>query len=112
MNSTLTALSVGHDHEGRELGIGAKAAGAQEIFGALKNGGILSVTEVLPNPDYQAAGTVLRLCRQTCFQPGSRYGHLIAYTFNFEKPGESGEGGPGREIGSAMQPAAVGGFRP
>ena len=83
-----------------------KRQALQAIFGALKSGGILSVTEVLPDPDYQTVGTVLRLCRQAGFHPGSRYGHLIAYTFNFEKPGESGEGDPAAQTGTAAHQAA------
>ena len=81
-----------------------KPQALKEIFGALKSGGILSITEVLPDPDYQTAGTVLRLCRQAGFQPGSRYGHRVAYTFNFEKPQEPDEDRAGPQSGSALSP--------
>jgi len=58
----------------------------QEVFRALKPGGILSVTEVLPDPDYQRASTVLRLADEAGFHMEGRYGNVLAFTLNFRKP--------------------------
>lgn len=63
-----------------------KAKALHEIFQALKPGGILSVTEVLPDPDYLRAGTVTHLAREAGFESHERYGSLLAFTLIFEKP--------------------------
>jgi ubiquinone/menaquinone biosynthesis C-methylase UbiE len=63
-----------------------QAKALQEIFRALKPGGVLSVTEVLPDPDYQNRGTVVRLTAAAGFDFESRHGNLVAFTLNFRKP--------------------------
>jgi prepilin-type N-terminal cleavage/methylation domain-containing protein len=57
-----------------------------ELFHALKPGGLLSITEVLPDPDYQCRRTVTRLCTQAGFELESRHGTFLAFTLNFVKP--------------------------
>jgi SAM-dependent methyltransferase len=57
-----------------------------EIAKALKPGGMVSITEVLPDPHYQRQATVQRLAGRVGLQFGARYGGALAYTFNFSKP--------------------------
>jgi ubiquinone/menaquinone biosynthesis C-methylase UbiE len=63
-----------------------KAKALREIFRALKRGGILSVTEVLPDPDYQSRDTVIRLTAAAGFELESRHGNVLAFTLNLQKP--------------------------
>lgn len=58
----------------------------QELYRALKPGGILSVTELFPDPDYRRPSTVLRLARSTGFRPEARYGRFPAFTINLRRP--------------------------
>ena len=64
-----------------------KKKALQEVLRALKPGGILSVTEVLPDPDYQRASTVVRLAEDAGFEMQGRHGNVVAFTLNFRKPG-------------------------
>ncbi len=57
-----------------------------EIFDALKEGGILSVTEVIPDPHYTSRSRVRALCRQAGFKEIGLFGGWSAFTINFEKP--------------------------
>ena len=63
-----------------------KARALQEIFRALKPGGLLSVTEVLPDPDYQSRATVIRLTIEAGFEVEARHGNFLAFTLNLRKP--------------------------
>lgn len=71
----------------------------QEVFAALKPGGILSITEVLPDPDYQPREKVRRLAEAAGFKQAGSFGTLFAFTANFVRPatswraGVSGSGG-------------------
>jgi ubiquinone/menaquinone biosynthesis C-methylase UbiE len=63
-----------------------KPAALREIRRALRPGGVLSITEVLPDPHYQRAARVRRLVaeaglRELAFFPG-----WLSYTLNAEKP--------------------------
>ncbi len=57
----------------------------QEIHRALKPGGILSVTEVLPDPHYQRRSKVVRLAGEAGFSLKEKYGNVFAFTLNFSK---------------------------
>jgi ubiquinone/menaquinone biosynthesis C-methylase UbiE len=57
-----------------------------EIFDALKPGGILSITEVLPDPHYQSYATIQRLTEAAGFEPAERYGYGLSFTANVRKP--------------------------
>ncbi len=64
-----------------------REAALAEIFAALRPGGVLSVTEILPDPHYQREATVRRLAEAVGFAVGSRLGPRWAYTLNLTKPG-------------------------
>jgi len=57
----------------------------QEIFGALKPGGLLSITEIIFDPHFQRQKTVRKLAQAVGFHERSIFGNGIAYTINFEK---------------------------
>lgn len=63
-----------------------RKAALQRIFAALKPGGLLSVTEVIPDPHYQFYGTVRRLAEAVGFQIDQYYGYWFAFTVNLVKP--------------------------
>ena len=64
-----------------------KAAALREIYRALKPGGILSVTEMLPDPDFQTPDTVRRLADETGFVEDRLLGGFPAFTINLLKVG-------------------------
>jgi ubiquinone/menaquinone biosynthesis C-methylase UbiE len=57
-----------------------------EIYQALKPGGILSVTEVLPDPHYQRRKVVHKLAKEAGFTVEEAYKGWRLYTFNLLKP--------------------------
>lgn len=63
-----------------------QVAALGEIYAALKPGGILSVTEILPDPHFQPQGAVHRLAEQVGLQVDRVYGNPFAYTMNLVKP--------------------------
>ncbi|QDV30294.1 Demethylmenaquinone methyltransferase [Planctopirus ephydatiae] len=63
-----------------------RAAALAQAFRALKSGGILSVSEMLPDPHYQSKATVVRLAEAAGFQVQSVEGGMWLFTANFLKP--------------------------
>lgn len=63
-----------------------KESALVHIFRALKPGGTLSISEVLPDPHYQRRATVLRLAQGAGFEPVHHWSNRLAYTQNFVKP--------------------------
>jgi ubiquinone/menaquinone biosynthesis C-methylase UbiE len=63
-----------------------KAAALREIYAALKPGGVLSITEVFPDPDIQTPGEIRRLGAEASFVVGEQMGRFPAYTINLMKP--------------------------
>jgi ubiquinone/menaquinone biosynthesis C-methylase UbiE len=63
-----------------------KAAALREIYRALKPGGILSITEALPDPDFQTPDSVRLLARTTGFETEKQLGGFPAFTMNLVKP--------------------------
>lgn len=57
-----------------------------EIYQALRQGGILSVTEIIPDPHYTTRKSVRTLCRDAGFNEMGIFGGWPAYTINFIKP--------------------------
>lgn len=62
-----------------------RAAVLAQAFRALKRGGVLSVTEMLPDPHYQSQATVKRLAEQAGFCLDSVQGGAWLFTANFLK---------------------------
>jgi ubiquinone/menaquinone biosynthesis C-methylase UbiE len=58
----------------------------QEIFDALKPGGLLSVTEVIFDPHFQSRATVRRLGTAAGFGEKACFGGRFAFTLILEKP--------------------------
>ena len=72
-----------------EIPISDREAALHEIYMTLKRGGILSVTETIPDPHYQDRGTVLRLVKAVGFRFHHYYGNWFTFTMNFIKPKEN-----------------------
>ena len=63
-----------------------RARVVREIKRILKPGGILAVTEFLPDPDYPLRSTTIRLCQREGFALDESQGNLWNYTVRFRKP--------------------------
>jgi SAM-dependent methyltransferase len=63
-----------------------RAAVLAQAFRALKSGGVLSVSEMLPDPHYQSKATVKRLAEAAGFRLQSVEGGAWLFTANFVKP--------------------------
>lgn len=57
----------------------------KEIHGALKPGGILSVTEVIFDPHFQSREAVVKLAQAAGFKEKNFFGRKLAYTMHLEK---------------------------
>ena len=66
--------------------IADQRAALVEIFKLLKPGGLLSVTEVLPDPHYQSRRRVRRLAEGAGFEVTEVLGPWYAFTMNLRKP--------------------------
>ena len=77
-----------------------RAAVLAQCFRALKPGGVLSITEMFPDPHYQSRSTVKRLAEETGFRLQSIQGGWWLFTANFEKPGDA----PTDTIADAVPP--------
>jgi ubiquinone/menaquinone biosynthesis C-methylase UbiE len=63
-----------------------KLATLREIHGALRHGGVVSITEVLPDPHYQPIGRVRGLVHAAGFRGDSElFRGLVSYTLNVAK---------------------------
>ena len=63
-----------------------RLAALREIYSCLKPGGFLSITEVLPDPDYQPRSRVEALALQAGFQVRNAFGNPFKFTLNLQKP--------------------------
>lgn len=63
-----------------------RAAALIQCFRALKSGGILSITEMLPDPHYQSKTTIKRMAKDAGFSLQSVNGGMWLFTANFVKP--------------------------
>lgn len=62
-----------------------RAAALRQCYAALKPGGVLSITEIFPDPHYQSRATVKRLAEAAEFRLQAMYGHWYFFTANFGK---------------------------
>jgi ubiquinone/menaquinone biosynthesis C-methylase UbiE len=60
----------------------------KEIHDALKQGGILSVTEVIFDPHFHRRETVLRVAQTAGFKEKNFFGRSLAYTMHLAKDGD------------------------
>jgi len=65
-----------------------RVAALREIRDSLKPGGLLSVTEVFPDPHYQRRDTVRQLARQAGLEVRETFGNWRAHTTNLARPAE------------------------
>ena len=63
-----------------------RAAAMHALYAALKPNGVLSVSEVIPDPHYQSRRVVRRLAEAAGFQFDRLHGSAFAFTMNFRKP--------------------------
>ncbi|MEJ2746894.1 MAG: methyltransferase domain-containing protein [Anaerolineae bacterium] len=63
-----------------------RQAALTEILDALKPGGILSITEALPDPHYQSRTQLRKLTQEVGYEEQSCTGNWVAFTINFVKP--------------------------
>jgi len=63
-----------------------RARALREIRRVLKPGGVLAVTELLPDPDYPLRSTTVRICQREGFVLVGNSGNLWNYTVRFRKP--------------------------
>jgi len=63
-----------------------KDAAVKEIFDALKNGGILSITEVIADPHFQSRNSVRQRAEKAGFVERGFFGNSLSFTINFVKP--------------------------
>jgi ubiquinone/menaquinone biosynthesis C-methylase UbiE len=63
-----------------------QSAALQEVFTALKPGGLLSVTEVIFDPHFQREQKILPLTKAAGFRKKAFFGRKLAYTLHLEKP--------------------------
>jgi ubiquinone/menaquinone biosynthesis C-methylase UbiE len=63
-----------------------QAAALKEIFGALKPGGRLSVTEAIADPHFQKRSQVQMVAAVAGFREKNFFGNRLAYSMIFEKP--------------------------
>jgi len=63
-----------------------RPAALREIYSSLRPGGLLSITEVLPDPDYQPSPKVKALALQAGFKIRREFGNWFLFTLNVERP--------------------------
>ena len=66
-----------------------RQAALREIFGALKAGGILSITEIVMDPHFQRRQTVTKMAAEAGFREKAFFGNSFSYTLNLEKPADA-----------------------
>ena len=64
-----------------------RVAALREIYDALKPGGLLSITEVLPDPHYQSRRAVRRMAEEAGFKVEEAYSGRRSFTMNLIRPG-------------------------
>jgi len=57
----------------------------RELYRVLRPGGILSISEMLVDPDYSLPGTIISRVRRAGFEPVQQFGNFFIYLLNFRK---------------------------
>ena len=57
----------------------------RELYRVLRLGGILSVSEILVDPDYSLPGTIISQAHKAGFEPVQQFGNFFMYLLNFHK---------------------------
>jgi predicted methyltransferase len=60
----------------------------EELYRALKPGGMLSITEVIFDPHFQHRETVVRVAEAAGFREKTFLGKRLAYAMHVEKPAD------------------------
>jgi ubiquinone/menaquinone biosynthesis C-methylase UbiE len=63
-----------------------QSAALKELYGSLKPGGILSVTEVIFDPHFHRREKVVQLAQGAGFSEINFFGKRLAYTLHFKRP--------------------------
>jgi ubiquinone/menaquinone biosynthesis C-methylase UbiE len=63
-----------------------QSAALEELYSALKPGGVLSITEVIFDPHFQRREAVVRVAEAAGFREKAFRGKRLAYTMHVEKP--------------------------
>lgn len=63
-----------------------RARAMSSLLAALRPGGVLSVTEIIPDPHYQSRRAVRRLAEATGFVHNETFSTPFAFTMNLRKP--------------------------
>jgi ubiquinone/menaquinone biosynthesis C-methylase UbiE len=63
-----------------------KTSALEEIYHALKPGGVLSVTEVIFDPHFQSREAVQKIAGAAGFKEKDFFGRRLAYTIHLQKP--------------------------
>jgi SAM-dependent methyltransferase len=66
-----------------------RASTLREIRRSLRPGGVLSVTEVFPDPHFQPRGTVRKLAEKAGLELRETHGNWRAFTVNLARPAEA-----------------------
>lgn len=57
----------------------------EELYRVLHPGGVLSISEFLPDPDYPLRRTTITWARKAGFEPYQEFGNFFAYVLNFRR---------------------------